>query len=48
MMKRDRLTKENHYGVVGDFLFKVQSSNGYLQSLVQKFVYRCSVQNLHI
>jgi len=45
MMKMYRLTKENHYGIVGDFLFKVQIINGYLQSLVQKFVYRCSVQN---
>jgi len=30
----DRLTKENHYGVVGDFLFKVQINNGNLQSLL--------------
>jgi len=43
MMKRDRLMKENHYGVVGDFLFKVQIYIGYLQSLVQKIVYGCSV-----
>jgi len=42
-MKMDRLTKECHYGIVGDFLFKVQIIKYYLQSLIQKFAYRSSV-----